>query len=74
MTEAQLRIDGMKALNDRLGIVEAERFISVLLREKFDYTEWRQILWGNITLPKGRQGPSYAKDISRDGKTSGQNA
>jgi hypothetical protein len=52
MTEAQLRIDGMQALNDRLGIVEAERFISVLLREKFDYTEWRQVLWGNITLDK----------------------
>lgn len=52
MTEAQLRIDGMKALIDRLGIVEAERFISVLLREKFDYAEWRQILRGNITLDK----------------------
>jgi len=52
MTETQLRIDGMKALSDRLGIVEAERFISVLLREKFDYTEWRQTLWGSITLDK----------------------
>ncbi len=52
MTEVQLRIDGMKALSDRLGMVDAERFISVLLREKFDYTEWRQTLWGNITVEK----------------------
>jgi hypothetical protein len=50
MTEAQLRIDGMKALSDQLGLIEAERFISVLLREKFDYTQWRQNLWGDITL------------------------
>jgi hypothetical protein len=50
MTETQLRLDGMKALYDQLGIVEAERFISVLLREKFDYTQWRQTLWVDITL------------------------
>ena len=52
MTEAQLRIDGMQALYDRLGMVEAERFISILLREKFDYTAWRQNLWGNVTVEK----------------------
>ncbi len=52
MTEAQLRLDGMNALSERLGMVEAERFISVLLREKFDYTQWRKTLWGDITLEK----------------------
>ena len=52
MTETQLLIDGMKALRDRLGLVEAERFVSVLLREKFDYTLWRQSLWGDITFDR----------------------
>ncbi|MCL1865391.1 MAG: hypothetical protein FWF73_06220 [Spirochaetes bacterium] len=32
----------MKVLIEELGDVNAERFISVLLRESFDYTEWRK--------------------------------
>lgn len=33
---------GMKCLTDHMGIVDAERFISVIIREKFDYTEWQR--------------------------------
>jgi len=33
---------GMDALVQRLGIVEAERFITLIIREPFDYTEWRK--------------------------------
>ena len=33
---------GMEALITRLGTVEAERFISIIIREQFDYTEWRK--------------------------------
>jgi hypothetical protein len=39
MNETVLMKTGMKALIDELGDVNAERFISVLLREQFDYTE-----------------------------------
>ena len=42
MTETVLMKTGMMALIKQLGNVEAERFISVLLREPFDYTEWRK--------------------------------
>lgn len=41
-TDAEIRQDGMKALIQSLGPVEAERFIATLSREKFDYTEWRR--------------------------------
>jgi hypothetical protein len=37
----------MKVLIEKLGNIEAERFISVLLREPFDYTEWRK---GNLCI------------------------
>ena len=37
--------DGMSALTQELGIVEAEKFIALILREPFDYTEWRKKLW-----------------------------
>jgi hypothetical protein len=45
VTDTELRLEGMTVLLERLGIVEAERFISLLQREKFDYTQWRKGLW-----------------------------
>ena len=35
-------IRGMKALTEKLGAIDAQRFISIIRRERFDYTEWRQ--------------------------------
>ena len=32
----------MHALIDALGLVEAERFLMALSRDRFDYTEWRR--------------------------------
>ena len=40
---------GMTCLIEKLGIVEAERFISVLIREKADYTQWRQRYFDNVS-------------------------
>ena len=34
--------EGMKYLVEKLGIVEAERFITAIKRDDCDYTEWRQ--------------------------------
>ena len=43
-TDTEIRIHGLHALVDALGIVEAEKFISLILREPFDYTKWQQNL------------------------------
>ena len=40
-TEAEIRMKGMQALISALGLVEAERFLVAVSRDKFDYTEWR---------------------------------
>jgi hypothetical protein len=40
----------MAALQQKLGIVEAEKFISIINREKIDYTRWRENLWPDKTL------------------------
>ena len=42
ITDTEIRIKGVKALTESLGDVEAERFISLIQREPFDYTKWRQ--------------------------------
>ena len=41
-TDTVLRLEGMNVLIDNLGAVDAERFISLMSREPFDYTHWRQ--------------------------------
>jgi hypothetical protein len=33
-----------------LGIVEAERFITLILREPFDYTQWQRQLWADRSV------------------------
>ena len=33
---------GMKCLTEHMGIIEAERFISLIIQEKFDYTKWQR--------------------------------
>ena len=49
-TDTMLRCEGMKALVGCLGIVEAERFVTLIQREPFDYTEWRQDAFNDMPL------------------------
>ena len=46
-TDAIVKSEGMDALFDKLGMVDAERFISLMLKENFDYTEWQSTLFEN---------------------------
>lgn len=41
-TDTAIRREGMNALLEKLGHVDAERFIALIIREPFDYTEWRK--------------------------------
>jgi hypothetical protein len=49
-TEMALRGQGMKVLVTHLGKVEAERFISLIIREPFDYTEWQRSLFNDMSV------------------------
>jgi len=44
-SDTEIRVEGVKALTSALGPVEAERFITLILREPFDYTEWQSSLF-----------------------------
>ncbi len=41
-SDTMLRQEGVQILIQHLGNVDAERFISLIIREPFDYTEWRR--------------------------------
>jgi len=47
-SDTLIKSDGMKILAEKLGIIEAERFITLILREPFDYTDWQRDLYGNM--------------------------
>ena len=48
--EMKLRSEGMNVLINSLGRVEAERFISLIIREPFDYTEWQRDLFNDMSV------------------------
>lgn len=47
--DAEIKVLGFEVLSRYLGIIEAERFIALIQREKFDYTQWRQTLFAELS-------------------------
>jgi hypothetical protein len=47
--DAEIKVLGFEILTQHLGLVEAERFITLIQREKFDYTRWRQNLFSGLS-------------------------
>lgn len=64
-TDNSIRLAGMKILNEKLGTVDAERFISLISRENFDYTKWREEnLNQNISVRElSKKAAEYAKNL-----------
>ena len=64
-TDNSIRLAGMKILNEKLGTVDAERFISLINRENFDYTKWREEnLHQNISVRElSKKATEYAKNF-----------
>ncbi len=49
-TEAQIRMEGMQALISALGLVEAERFVAAVSKDRLNYTQWRRIGLPEMTI------------------------
>ena len=49
-TDTEVRIRGLRVLVETLGPVDAERFITLILREPFDYTQWQRHLWAEKSV------------------------
>ncbi len=50
ITDSEIKRKGVELLIHQLGEVEAERFITLIIREPFDYTEWQRELWSNLSV------------------------
>ena len=49
-SDTVLKKEGMKVLAAHFGLVKAERFITLMIREPFDYTEWQRDLYKDVPL------------------------
>ncbi len=54
---------GMNCLMEKLGVIETEQFISVIMREQFDYTKWQREKFDNVGSDDFNQtAVAYAKE------------
>jgi hypothetical protein len=49
-TEVALKVEVMELLVRTFGEVDAERFITIIKSDDFDYTEWRRNLWKDKSI------------------------
>lgn len=42
--------EGINCLMKELGVLKTEQFISVMIRERFDYTKWQRQLFPDLSV------------------------
>ena len=63
LTNKEIKKKGLKALIDNLGDVNAEKFISLIQKEPFDYTKWQESLWNEQSVNQiSDKAMKYRKD------------
>lgn len=50
LTDTEIKKKGFRILIENLGDVDAEKFISLINKEPFDYTQWQSKLWSDQTV------------------------
>jgi hypothetical protein len=65
--DSEIRIKGMKALIQELGETGAVRFITLIVREPFDYTQWQDKLWEDLSIEElSKQAMDYISTNEND--------
>ena len=62
-TDNVVRVEAMQALINALGALDTERFICMMKRDTFDYTEWQRNLWNGMSIEEIHE---QATDYSRN--------
>ncbi|HDR51637.1 MAG TPA: hypothetical protein ENN90_08470 [Mariniphaga anaerophila] len=50
LTDTEIKKKGLKVLVENLGDIDAEKFIRLITKEPFDYTQWQSTLWQDETV------------------------
>ena len=66
ISDTVIKQKGFEALKDKLGIVEMERFIMLINREKFDYTKWRKDLFEDMDIEElSRKANEFSQSLKK---------
>ena len=66
-TDTVVRSEGMRVLLENLGKVDAERFISLIIKEPFDYTKWQKDLFEDMNVRDlSRKAMAAAQESNRE--------
>ncbi|RLC13570.1 MAG: hypothetical protein DRI57_15990 [Deltaproteobacteria bacterium] len=49
-TDTEISYEGFSVLFRYMDMIEAERFLTLVQREKFDYTQWRADILEDLTI------------------------
>ena len=49
-SDTVLTVEGINLLIEKLGEVDAERFITLIIKEQFDYTKWQKELFKDLSV------------------------
>ena len=62
-TDNVVRVEAMQALISALGALDTERFICMMKRDTFDYTEWQRNLWDGMSIEEiHEQATEYSRN------------
>ena len=48
-TDSEIKMAGFEILSRNLGMIETEKFIALIQRDKFDYTKWKENLFNGLS-------------------------
>lgn len=49
-TDQEILNEGVRTLFNAMNVIDAERFMMLIKRDHFDYTEWQRTLWQDETV------------------------
>jgi len=65
-TDTIIRNAGTQVLMENLGLLEAERFIMLIQKEQFDYTQWQENLFEDMSIDEISQKATDYRENSRN--------
>lgn len=67
LLDTEIKLRGFDLLSRNMGLVDAERFVCLMQRERFDYTKWRQTLHENLTMEEiSRKAMEYQQKVANE--------
>lgn len=68
-SEVKIMDAGFACLVERLGVVDAERFVAMIKRDSFDYTIWRREYFDKMDIEQiSTEATEYAQNHPHIGK------